>query len=64
MLAVPLVKSVFTSLLAEPFDVSLGLLLFVKKLNVEVVEGELPEVGLKPPNAANGLKVGPFWKRK
>lgn len=56
-------ESVFTSLLAEPFEVSLGLSLF-KKLNADVVEAELLEVGLKPPNAANGLTVDPFWRRE
>jgi hypothetical protein len=29
-----------------------------------VVEAELLEVGLKPPNAANGLTVDPFWRRE
>jgi hypothetical protein len=57
-------ESVFTSLLADPFDVSLGLSLFVTKLNAGVDEAELLEVGLKPPNAANGLTVGPFWRKE
>jgi hypothetical protein len=46
------VESVFTFLLAELFNVSLGLFTFVKKLNGEA---ELVEVTLKPPNAVNGL---------
>lgn len=64
MSEVSLVEPVFSSLLAEPFDASLGLLLFFKKLNADVAEAELVEVGLKPPNATNGLTVAPFWRRE
>jgi hypothetical protein len=51
------VDSVFTFLLAELFDVSLGLFTFVKKL---IAEPALLEVALKPPNAANGLLAASF----
>jgi hypothetical protein len=56
------VESLFTFVLAELFDVPLGLFTFVKKLNGEA---DLLEVALKPPNAANGLLVASFcWKNK
>jgi hypothetical protein len=54
------VESIFIFLLAELFDVSLGLFTFVK-LNGEE---ELVELALKPPNVANGLLGASFCQKE